>query len=54
VRVRGSSPSPFTICTITYKVVVYAPAERADILPLFLLYDFMFSVEKPAKITAIS
>jgi hypothetical protein len=25
------------ISTIMYKVVVYAPAERADILPLFLL-----------------
>jgi hypothetical protein len=26
------------------KVVVYAPAERADTLPLFLLYPYMYSV----------
>ncbi len=34
-------PSP-----ITYKVVeyVYAPAERAETLPLFLLYAYMYSV----------
>jgi hypothetical protein len=30
--------------TIMYKVVVYAPAERADTLPLFLLYPYMYSV----------
>jgi hypothetical protein len=30
--------------TITYKVVVYAPAERADTIPVFLLYPFMYSV----------
>jgi hypothetical protein len=34
----GSTPPPFSISTIKYKVVVYAPAERADTLPLFLLY----------------
>ncbi len=33
-----ASTSPFTISTITYKVVVYAPAGRADTLPLFLHY----------------
>jgi hypothetical protein len=27
-----------------YKVVVYAPAEMADPLPLFLLYPYMYSV----------
>ncbi len=32
----GARPPPFI--TITYKVVVYAPAERAGTLPLFLLY----------------
>jgi hypothetical protein len=26
------------------KVVVYAPAERADRLPIFLLYAYMYSV----------
>jgi hypothetical protein len=35
---------PTTIYTITYKVVVYAPAERANPLPLFLLYGYMYSV----------
>ncbi len=29
-------PLAFTVYTITYKVVVYAPAERVDIPPLFL------------------
>ncbi len=28
----GARPPPFTISTITYKVVVYSPAERADTL----------------------
>jgi hypothetical protein len=37
-------PSPFNISTITYKVVVYAPAERADTLPLFLFYPYIYSV----------
>ncbi len=35
---------PFILSTITYKVVVYAPAKRADTLPLFLLYPYMYSV----------
>jgi hypothetical protein len=34
-------PPPFGISTITYKVVVYAPA---DTLPLFLLSLYMYSV----------
>jgi hypothetical protein len=33
----GAHPSPFTISTITYKVEVYAPAETAGTIPLFLL-----------------
>ncbi len=38
-------PPPFTLSTITSKVVVYyAPSERADTLPLFLLYPYMYSV----------
>jgi hypothetical protein len=40
----GARPPPFTISTITYEVVVYAPAERVDALPLFLLYPYMYSV----------
>ncbi len=43
----GARPPPFTVPSITYKVVVYAPAERADALPLFLLYPFMYSVFPP-------
>ncbi len=34
----------FTLVTITYKVAVYAPAERADTLPLFHLYHYMYSM----------
>jgi len=44
----GCTPIPFhysiSTSTITYKVVVYAPAERADILPPILLYPKMHSV----------
>jgi hypothetical protein len=29
-------PPPFTISNITYKVAVYAPAERADTLLLYM------------------
>ncbi len=49
VRVVGASPPPFTLFNITYKVVVYAPAERADTLPLFLLYPYMYSVRGKAN-----
>jgi hypothetical protein len=41
----GCTPTPFTLFTITYKVVVYAPADKADILPIFLLYPYKDSVE---------
>jgi hypothetical protein len=34
----GCTPTPFHSITITYKVAVYAPAERADTLPLFHTY----------------
>jgi hypothetical protein len=42
----GCTPTPFhyIYSTITDKVVVYAPAERADTLSLFLLYPYMYSV----------
>ncbi len=43
-EVGGERPPPFALSTITYKVVVFAPAERADTLPLFLLYPYMYSV----------
>jgi hypothetical protein len=39
------TPTPFqSIYHHIYKVVVYAPAERADTLPVLLLYPCMFSV----------
>ena len=48
MRVRGARSPPFTISTITYfKLVVYAPAKRANIQPLFLLYPYMYSVVLP-------
>jgi hypothetical protein len=34
----GCTPTPFQTITITYKVAVYDPAERADTLPLFHLH----------------
>ncbi len=40
----GACPIPFTLSTITYKAVEYAPVERADTLSLFLLYLYMYSV----------
>jgi hypothetical protein len=47
-RGGGSCPThvpPFTLLTITYKVVVYAPAERADALvPISSPYPYMYSV----------
>ncbi len=35
---------PFTISSIMYNVVVYAPADRAETPPLFLLYTYMYSL----------
>jgi hypothetical protein len=39
-------PTPLSLylSTITYKVVVYAPAERADTLPPYLIYPYIYSV----------
>jgi hypothetical protein len=46
--VHGTArPPSFTISTIEYKAVVYAAAERADTLPLYLfytLYPYIYSV----------
>jgi hypothetical protein len=44
VRVGGARPSPFTTFTLSSKVAVYAPAEWADTLTLFHLYQYMYSV----------
>ncbi len=40
----GARPSPFTISTITYNFVIYAPAQKVDTLPLFIHYPYMYSV----------
>ncbi len=40
----SARPPPFTTSTITYKIVVYAPAKREDTLPLVLLYPYMYFV----------
>ncbi len=50
VRVGVARPTPFTLSTITSKVVVYALDERAGTLPLFLFYPYMYSVENIVKI----
>ncbi len=39
MRVGGDCPSPFTISSITYEVVVNAADERVETPPLFLLYS---------------
>ncbi len=49
---EGARKPPFTLSTIIYKVVVYAPAERADTLPRFLLYPYMYSVV--SKVSSLS
>jgi hypothetical protein len=40
----GAHPPPLITFTLTSKVAVYAPAEWADILTLFHLYQYMYSV----------
>jgi hypothetical protein len=40
----GARPPPLTLSTIASTVEVYVPAERADALPQFLLYPYMYSV----------
>jgi hypothetical protein len=49
----GCTPTPFHSITIIYKVAVYAPAERADTLPLFLLYPYICSVVAPDTLSSI-
>jgi hypothetical protein len=41
VGAGDAGPPPFSIVTITYKVAVYAPAEWADTLNLFHLYQYV-------------
>ncbi len=40
----GAPPPPLITFTLTSKVAVYAPAEWADTLTLFHLYQYMYSV----------
>jgi hypothetical protein len=45
MMVKSAQPGEGEECTtITSKVVVYVPAERADTLPLILLYPCMYEV----------
>ncbi len=43
----GCTPTPFQPITITFKVAVYSPTERADTLPVCHLYLYMYSVLSP-------
>jgi hypothetical protein len=43
---HGARPPAFTTITVNSKVAVYAPAEWADTLTLFHLYQYMYSVVK--------
>ncbi len=45
-----AGPAPFTLFTITYKVALYAPAERADTLPLFHLYPICALCPEPVGV----
>ncbi len=49
----GGRPPPFITFTITSKVAVYAPAEWADTLTLFHLYQCMYSVVTIVEIAVI-
>ncbi len=49
VRVGGARPPPLITFTLTTKVGVYAPAEWADTLTLFHLYQYVYSVIPPIK-----
>jgi hypothetical protein len=51
--VGGARPSPFTLFTITYKVAVHAPAERADTLNLFHLYDLSSQLELTPQLSQL-
>jgi hypothetical protein len=41
---EGCKPTPTISYHYVQSCVVYTPAERADTLPLFLLYPYMYSV----------
>ncbi len=46
----GCTPTPFhNIYHRVQKIVVHAPAKRADTLPIFLLYPYMCDLHKPRR-----
>ncbi len=50
---RGCTPPPFTISTIAYKVVEYAPAERTDTYttPISTLLLYVLRVYKYDRVS---
>jgi hypothetical protein len=46
-------PPPFPISSITYKVVMYAPAERTGTFPPFLIYSYVYSVVMPVYVKTL-
>jgi hypothetical protein len=51
IMIEKLDQAGLTIFTITYKVAVYAPAERADTLPLFPLYPYVLYAQHSLGIT---
>jgi hypothetical protein len=47
----AARPLYFTVATVTNKVAVYAPAERADTVPLFHLYSYVLCVYYNSAVT---
>jgi hypothetical protein len=48
VRLGGARPPPFTLSTLSCGLELrVVPAERADTLPLFLLYPYLYSAVLP-------
>ncbi len=42
---RGTRPPLFTVSPSRSKAMAYAPAERADTLPPFLIYPYLYFVK---------
>jgi hypothetical protein len=51
VRVGGTRPPPLITFTLTSKVAVYAPAEWADTVTLFHLYQYMLLCTLCSEVT---
>ncbi len=50
----GARPPPLITFTLTSKVAVYAPAEWADTLILFHLYQYIYSVFHPTPLPCVN